>query len=289
MRKTRLNVQALARREPRLMRALLPPPGFVAASLDLGSGEPVVTAEFSKDRNYTNACFDMVGKAPFYDKENVLQISDIYLMVASISPIGKDQIRAAWDKLWDGKTFAEQWLHDAEVIKTALKKVRQIHKMLVLGIGYSMQPRKMVKSMYENGFELSLENAKKFYDAYWALFPGVRRFSNQLEWRLKQEGFIINPFGYRLTPEPRLGFNYFCQSSVSGIMHVLTAKLFAAAPYARFAALIHDELVIELPEDKVEQFKLDKERAVASLNEDLSWSLKIRCGLVFGRDWYDAK
>lgn len=288
-RPARLNVQALARREPRLMRALLPPPEYTLASCDLGAGEPTVTAEYSKDRNYTNACFNMVGKAPYYDKESVLQISDIYLMVMSASPIGKHILRAAWDKDWNGKTFAEQWLDDAEIIKSALKRARQIHKILVLGIGYSMQPRTMVKSMYENGFELSLEDAKKFYDAYWALFPGVRRFSNQLEWQLKQEGYIVNPFGYRLTPEPRLGFNYFCQSSVSGIVHVLTAKLFAAAPYARFAALIHDELIIELPLDKVEQFKIDKERAVDSLNEDLGWALKIRCGLVFGKDWYDAK
>lgn len=284
----RLNVQGLSRKESRLMSAILPDPGNVIVSIDLSAGEPSVTASFSGDTNYRWATVDGVGKAPQYIN-GLLKIDDIYLMVMSVSPIGRHKIAEAWHKAWPAGTFAQQWVADAEVIKTALKKDRQVHKILVLGIGYGMQPRKMVKQMYENGFDLSLEDAKKFFDAYWSLFPEVRRFSLQLERQLKRDGYIVNPFGYRLTPEPRLGFNYFIQSSVSGIMHVFTAKLFAAAPYARFLTCIHDELLVEIPKVKLDEFRKDKERATDSLNEDLGWNVAIRTGFVAGSCWYTAK
>lgn len=284
----KLNAQGLARREPLLMRAILPEPGHVAVSIDLASGEPSVTAHFSKDTNYRWATIDGVGKAPEY-RNNLLMIDDIYLMLMSISPIGKQKIADAWKKDWNGKTFAEQWLADPEVIKNALKRDRQVHKILALGIGYSMGPKKMVKQMYESGFTLSYEDAKKFYDAYWSLFSGVRKLSFQLEQQLERDGFLINPFGYRLTPEPRKAFNYFIQSSVSGIMHVFTAKLMAAAPYIHFTTCIHDELIVSCPKERIEEFRKDKERATDSLNEDLGWSVKIRTGFATGVDWYSAK
>lgn len=284
----RLNVQGLARREKRLLGALLPETGHVVVSIDLSAGEPSVTASFSGDTNYRWATIDGVGKTPKY-VNNILMIDDVYLQTMSVSPLGRNKMQEAFQRDWSGKTFQEQWLVDPEVIKSALKKDRQLHKILVLGIGYGMQPRKMTKQMYENGYELSLEDAKKFFDAYWSLYAGVRRFALSLERQVRHEGFIVNPFGYRLTPEPRNAFNYFVQSSVSGIMHVFTAKLFAAAPYARFLTCIHDELLVEIPKEKIEIFRRDKERATDSLNEDLKWNVAIRTGFAVGKDWYEAK
>lgn len=285
---SKLNVQGLARRETRLMSCILPEEDCAVVSIDLSAGEPSVTASFSGDKNYRWATVDGVDKAPEY-VNGLLKIDDIYLMVMSVSPIGRTKVLEAWNRTWPAGTFAQQWLKDSEVIKSALKRDRQIHKILVLGIGYGMQPKKMVKQMYENGFDLSLEDAKKFFDAYWRLFPDVRRLSLGLERQLRRDGFIVNPFGYRLTPEPRLGFNYFIQSSVSGIMHVFTAKLFAAAPYAQFISCIHDELLVNVPKVRLEEFRRDKERATDSLNADLRWDVAIRTGFVDGKNWYEAK
>lgn len=270
------------------MSAIQPDPGNVIVSIDLSAGEPSVTAHFSKDANYKWATVDGVGKVPEY-RNGILRIDDLYLMVMSVSPLGAEKMRAAFDRDWAGLTFQEQWMKDPEVIKTALKKDRQLHKILVLGIGYGMQPKKMVEQMRENGFTLTFEQAKKFFDAYWALFSGVRRLALKLEAEVKYEGSLINPFGYRLTPEPRKAFNYFIQSSVSGIMHIFTAKLFAAAPYATFITCVHDELLVEVPKDMIETFRKDKERATDSLNEDLGWSVAMRTGFVVGSNWYEAK
>jgi hypothetical protein len=72
-------------------------------------------------------------------------------------------------------------------------------------------------------------------------------------------------------------------------MHVFLAKLMAAAPYCTYCLLIHDEVVMEVDDDMLEQFRIDNNRATDSLNEDLNWSVKIRTGFVPGKDLYSAK
>jgi DNA polymerase I-like protein with 3'-5' exonuclease and polymerase domains len=289
LKEPKLNLQAISRRDKGLMSCMISDPGMVVVGIDLVAAEPSVTANFSKDPNYRWATVDGVGKAPFYNADGVLMIDDMYLQVMSVSPLGADKMREAFNRDWDGKTFSEQWLIDSEVVKSALKKDRQVHKILCLGLSYGMSPKKMVKSMYDAGHQISYQQAKDFHEAYWRLYRGVERFSKQLAKQLTIDGYIINPFGYRLTPEPRLGFNFFIQSSVSGIMHVYSAKLFAAAPYAQFLTIIHDEIVAEVPEGRVEEFRVAAQRATDSLNEDLKWDVPVRTGFVFGGSWFEAK
>lgn len=284
----RLNVQGLARKDQGLLSCIVPDPGWVTVSIDLAAGEPSVTSHFTQDRNYRYACFDGVGKRPEY-QNNVLMIDDIYLMTMSVSPIGRDKMREAYEKPWPGGSFADQWMADAEHVKSALKKDRQVHKILALGLSYGMGAKKMSKQMYDAGFDLSLRDAKAFFYAYWELFSGVRRFADKLTAIVEQDKAIVNPFGYRLTPDPRKAFNAFIQSSVSGIMHVFTAKLMAAAPYSRFITCIHDELLVDVPADRVEEFRRHKDQATDSLNEDLKWTVNIRTGFAVGTNWYEAK
>lgn len=271
------------------MNCMVPDEGMTIVGIDLVAAEPSITANFSRDPNYRFATVDGVGSAPFY-RDGVLMIDDMYLQVMSVSPLGAAKMREAFDADWNGLTFAQQWVKDAEVIKGALKKHRQVHKILCLALSYGMQPKKMVKSMYDAGHQITLQQAKDFYAAYWELYKGVAKFSKRLSRQLEIDGYIINPFGYRLTPEPRLGFNYFIQSSVSGAIHVYTAKLFAAAPYAEFLTIIHDEILAEVPTEKVEEFRIAAQRATDSLNEDLNWDVKIRTGFAPSAiSWYHAK
>ena len=284
----RLNVQGLSRREKGLLSCIVPDDGYTTVSIDLSAGEPTVTSHFSQDKNYMYACFDGVGKRPFYEN-GVLKIDDIYLMVMSVSPIGKSTMAEAWKRAWPAGSFADQWMEDCEVIKKYLKTARQLHKILALGIGYSMGPKKMVKQMYEAGYALSLKDARAFYKAYWELFSGVRTLSDNLTAQVEEDKYLVNPFGFRVTPEPFKAFNAFIQSTVSGIMHVFSVKLMAAAPYTQWVTCIHDELIIDCPTNRLDEFKSDVARATASLNEDLGWSVAIRTGFAPGKDWYEAK
>jgi hypothetical protein len=288
----KLNPQGLARRAPELMKCLPAPKGYTYASTDLGAGEPTVTAHFTQDPMYRYAAFEGVGKAPYY-KNNVLMIDDIYLMAMSVSPIGRLKMWEIFNETYDGLTFAERWLDpedpDHEWAKSLIGAQRKLHKMLALALGYGMGPKKMVKQAREAGYTISDEEAREFYNAYWKLFKKIRKFADKLGNMITNKGFIVNPFGYRLVPEPHKGYNYFIQSTVSGLMHEYRRKMAHFAPYAIYGALIHDEFLYIVPDDMLEQFRIDKGKAVDALNQDLKWSVNIRAGLVYGKTLYEAK
>ncbi len=287
-----LNVQAMARREPLLMRAVRPTPGNVFVSVDLSAGEPTIITEFSKDPYYTAATFSMNGKAPYYDASDVLLIDDIYLMGMSVSPMGKDRmLRAFYEEKIDGMSFQEAWVKNPELIqKGLLKEERAFHKTLILGLGYSMYAPKMVESAYKAGYQLSLPDAKKFYKAYWNLFKDVKALGQRLQYQHQSKGSLTNIFGYRLVPDKKhKALNYFIQSSVSGLINALCAKYFTVCKSAKFVTVIHDEIIFEIPKDEIEECKSLFFKSLGSLNEDLGWSVKVRCGWKEGSDFYEAK
>jgi hypothetical protein len=285
----RLNIQALARRDKPLMSSLKAPEGFVYISCDLASGEPTVISHFSQDKNYHAATFGMVGKAPFY-QGNVLKIDNLYFSVASVSPTGRDRVKELFNTTWNGLTFSEQWLANSDVIKDADKPWYTFHKVLTLGLGYMMGPRKLVTTAYDAGHILPFKTAKEFHKEYWSLFGDVWKLAKLLEAKYNRDKFLINPFGYRLKPDkPYKALNYFIQSSVSGIMHVLCAKFFAIAPWAEFVTIIHDELIMLVKIVDLERTKTAMKQAEESLNADLKWRTKIRVGWKEGRDMYEAK
>lgn len=287
-RETRLNVQGLARREPLLMTTMVASENNTFVSIDLAAGEPTVSTHFSQDEMYKYATFDGVDKAPFY-RDGRLYIDDIYLMVMSVSPIGHVKMQETFDAVWPAGTFADQWLADPEVIKKKLKTERQVHKMLALALGYGCGPKKMVKQCYEAGYELSFKDAKTFHRAYWQLFSGLKRFSDRCAREVETNGVIINPFGYRGKCEPHKAFNFFIQSSVSGIMHVYLAELAELAPYMHLVTIIHDELLVEVPKVRLEEFRKHKEEATMNLNKYLGWTVAIRTGFAVGDSLYEAK
>lgn len=253
------------------------------------AGEPTIVAEMSKDPAYRYAVCDGVGQRPYY-KDGTLYIDDVYLMVMSRSPIGKDYLRGVVDN-WDvsGKTFTDQWMEDREAILKVVKTQRNTHKIMVLGLMYGMGPTTMVKHMYNKGYQLTPKDAKAFHTEFWSTFGGVKAFSKAAQRTVERDRRLVNPFGYRCVPEPHKAFNAYIQSSVNGIIGVFCIKLFTIAPYAKLITIIHDELLVEVPDDKLEQFRTDSVTAVQSLNDDLGWSIAIRTGFVVGKDWYDAK
>lgn len=287
-RQKRLNIQGLARREPLLQHCFPAPNDSVYVSIDLAAGEPSVTTHFSQDTNYRYATFDGVGKRPFY-RDDVLMIGDIYLMSASINPLHTSTMKGAFDKTWPAGSFADQWVADDEIIKKALKAPRTFNKMAALGFSYGMGAKKFVKQAYDQGFSIDLRSAKELHYNYWQLFADVRRFANRLAKQREMDGYIVNPFGYRSIAEPHKAFNAFIQSSVSGIMHVYLMLLSTIAPYMKLITVIHDELLVEIPKDLVEQFRKDSQTATDELNTQLGWTVLIRTGFAVGKDFYDAK
>jgi len=278
-----INLPALARRDAAFMKCWKADPGKTFVSQDVVSLEPSVTAHFSRDKNYRWATVDGIGKAPFYDGD-VLMIDDVYLMTASVLPPTAHKIRKAWD---DG--VFNSWLTDPEAVKKALKSPRTFAKVCALGLGYGMGAKKLQKTCEEAGVLLTFQEAKAVKARYWELFSGLREFADILAFRAERDGFIINPFYYRITPEPHKAFNAYIQSSASGVLDLYCAYLFEERPDFEFVALIHDEVIYQCADETIKDLPAITDKVSKELNEALKWSVPIRFGTITCKTFEEFK
>ena len=255
---------------------------------DISAAEPSIISQYSGDKNYIYAAFEGVGKPAYYSDKDLLMLDDVYLMLASRNPVSRDRVREAFNDKYGGVIGFEQWAIDKSVVKAEIKSERAFNKPAALGIGYSMQGPRLVTTMYNEGKVISLKDAKQVVYSYWhELFPDVAKLRDYLQLKVKKEKQLINPFGFRMTPPPRKALNYFIQSSVNGIIDMLMIEWFESAPYIEFCTIIHDEIVIECPEDKLDEAKLKLDEALVRLNKTLNWSVNIRMGWEVLDNWYD--
>lgn len=295
-----LNPQGLSRRNEDLMACMLPEPGEIFVSVDAEQGEPTVTSHFSRDPNYYDACFGLVGKKPYY-KDGILKIGDVYLTGASVSPIGSKTMREAFNTTYGGMTFADKWVEDPGFLKDQLKEVRAFHKTLMLAMQYGQMAKGMVSYAYDSGYSLSLPHATTFYNRYWKeLFIKVYALKQALKKRYKRDGFVTTTFGYRLVPSKTDDIlNYFIQSHVTGLMQLLTIKFFEYIEdrglcypglTARYIKIIHDEIIFATPDNEnVPHVKRAYYDALNWVNETLDWTVKMGSGWKQGTNLYEAK
>jgi hypothetical protein len=253
------------------------------------AAEPSVTCQLTKDEAYYAAVFGMQGKRPYY-AEDVLKISDLYLTTCSFSPIGAKAMREAFDSIIDGIPWPDMWLIDKEKCLAPLKKPRKLHKILALAVAYGCGPKKLVQIAFENGFIISMEVARAFYKRYWQWAPKIQAFGKRLETQFERDGYLVNPIGYRLTPDSSFHcFNAMIQSTVSGIMQLLVPMIQEACPWEQFVAIIHDEELSLCPNDKLEESRLGTQIAEQKLADTLKWDIRIGIGFAPGKSLYEAK
>lgn len=287
----RLNPQGLSRKYKPLMECIVADEGKSFVSIDLSAGEPSILAHYSKDPNYYAATFGMVGKKPYIDDSGILQISDIYLMGASVSPTGRGIIRQEYEK-----GAFDNWVEDEDSVKDKqpIKGVRKDHKAQILGMGYEMGPTKMVTQAHDAGQIVTLADAAAFHKAYWTeLFPVIQKTKDILASQFKKQGYLVNRFGFLLRPDsPHKCLNYFIQSSVSGLMYALWVLIVKNTPdhlELLLEGIIHDEFVIQVLDSDLQEMKQVIDDSVDELNAWLKWSVAIRTGWVVGKNFFEAK
>jgi DNA polymerase I-like protein with 3'-5' exonuclease and polymerase domains len=285
----KINLPALARRDQGFMQCFKAPEGKTFVSCDFSSLEPSITAHFSGDKFYTYACYGGIGQEPWFHESGTLMADDIYLMTASRMP-GLDTPIHSFFSSAENRAL---WVSNKEAVTghKIVKPIRSKAKPACLGFGYGMRARKFVKQAYDAGMDVSYDQAKGMYDAYWEVFADVQKFSKTLEAVVKKNGTITNPFGYRLTPEPHKAFNAFIQSSASGVVDILTMLLFPKLKNASLVAIVHDELVYTIP-DTQEDIELARQAqidAVNELNQILGFNVPMRLSFTVARTFAEIK
>jgi DNA polymerase I len=188
----------------------------------------------------------------------------------------------------------------AKVYGAALSDVtpemRSHVKQFSYGIAYGMSAYGVSQRL---GVEM--DEAASFVETYYAQFPKLKEFLSAQVEKAKIDGFTTTMFGRRrYLPElrspnyrlralgERMALNAPIQGSAADIIKKAMIGVDAALreePCAKMLLTVHDELVFEIPEAKLEQ-------ARAIIEEQMTKAADLRCGLAVdvhtGTNWAGA-
>jgi DNA polymerase I len=175
---------------------------------------------------------------------------------------------------------------------------RSIAKMINFGIVYGISAFGLSENL-----EIPREEAQAYIDAYLARFPRVQDFIQRTIEQAREDGYTTSLLGRR-RPVPelrasnrqtrslgeRLAVNFVMQGSNADIIKVamiaIHRRLREEGRAARLVLQIHDELLLEAPENEVAALKgLVREEMIAAYELDPPLAVDVGAG----DDWNEAK
>jgi DNA polymerase-1 len=240
----------------RIRQAFIAPPGFKLLAADYSQIELRIMAHLSGDEGLL---------AAFASDQDVHRATAAEVFGLSLEAVTADQRRSA--------------------------------KAINFGLIYGMSAFGLAKQL---GLERS--QAQAYVDRYFERYPGVRRYMDETRAGARRSGFVSTVFGRRLyLPDinarnsqirqyaERSAINAPMQGTAADIikraMIGVAAWLDSEEPRARLIMQVHDELVVEVPEDRAEHVGANVARIMEGAAE-LRVPLRVDRGL--GANWDEA-
>ena len=216
-------------------------------------------------------------------------------LLAHIS--GDESMRAAFTGGQDIHTAtAAQVFHVAPADVTP--EMRRSAKAVNFGIVYGISAFSLSQDI-----GVSVAEAKTYMEAYFATFPGVRKYMDSVVETAKETGYVetilhrrrdlpelkSSNFNLRSFGE-RVALNMPIQGTAADVMKLAMVaahkRLKAELPEARLVLQVHDELIVECPEAQAET-------AAKLLEEEMehvvSLSVPLTAEAHWGKNWLEAK
>ncbi|MGH8705217.1 MAG: DNA polymerase, partial [Burkholderiales bacterium] len=189
----------------------------------------------------------------------------------------------------------------AEVFGVPLDKVtadeRRTAKVINFGLIYGMSAFGLARAL---GIERA--TAQAYIESYFSRYPGVKRFMDQTRERARSLGYVETVFGRRLwLPEMKSGSPQRRQAAeraaINAPMQGTAADLIKLAMVAvqgwlgaqklatKLIMQVHDELVLEVPQDELDEVK-EKVRELMQGVAKLEVALVVDVGV--GENWDQA-
>ena len=189
----------------------------------------------------------------------------------------------------------------AEVFGIALDKVskdeRRTAKIINFGLMYGMQAFGLARNL---GTERA--TAQAYIDSYFSRYPSVRRFMDEIKEKARASGYVETLFGRRLwlpeiksgNPQRRQGAE---RAAINAPMQGTAADLIKLAMVrtqewldkeklaTKLIMQVHDELVLEVPGDELDQVKVTLKKIMESVTA-LDVALIVDIGV--GDNWDQA-
>jgi len=188
-------------------------------------------------------------------------------------------------------TFGKQ---ESEVTKNE----RNVCKIRNHSGNYMAGPHVMVKTALKYGVEMDARLSKKLLEDHKKQVPGLTRWCYEVEKTLKTTRTLTNCLGRRRVffgrlddSTTRVAVAWEPQSTVGDLNNIILRNLFRNLPSGCFPILqVHDEIVIELPEDQLEAcVDCYKKASLVPLYVSPNHVLIIPVELSFGKDWKNTK
>ncbi len=176
--------------------------------------------------------------------------------------------------------------------------MRSSAKAVNFGIVYGIGAYSLAKDI-----GVTNKEAAAYIKGYLATYPEVDNYMHRVVEAAKEQGYAETVFGRRrLLPElkstngmmrafgERVARNMPIQGTAADIIKIAMIKVFnrlkAELPEATLIMQVHDELIVEAPEEKAEL-------AAKILKEEMENAVKLKVPMTvdanFGKTWYDAK
>ena len=189
----------------------------------------------------------------------------------------------------------------AEVLGVALGDVtaeqRRAAKAINFGLIYGMSAFGLARQLGSDR-----ATAQQYVDRYFERYPGVKRYMDETRARAREQGYVETVFGRRLylpdiRSRNRQQQQYAERSAINAPMQGTAADIIKRAmiavdgwiererPGARLVMQVHDELVLEVTTDAIEQVRARLVEFMTSAAE-LDVPLKVDTGV--GANWGDA-
>jgi DNA polymerase-1 len=179
-----------------------------------------------------------------------------------------------------------------------LKEKRRFAKIVNFAIAYAVEPFGLSQRV-----GISRKEARQVIDDYYATYKGVRRFMDETPEKARETGIVRSIYG-RIRPVPtindrngqiraraeREAINMPIQGTSSDIVKIAMLRVDEALRRenltGRMVMQVHDELLIEAPQDEAERVSEILRREMTSAVE-LDVPLEVEIGV--GSNWMDAK
>jgi DNA polymerase-1 len=174
------------------------------------------------------------------------------------------------------------------------KKMYDEAKNGVYGANYGIGASK-VSRMYNIDFQ----QAKFIIERYHQAVPEIQDvYQKEIREDIDTKRVITNPFGRERVflgrPDEELyraAYSHYCQSTVADIINLALSELESGPEWMETLLQVHDELVIQVPEDKVIEGcrlvkrALEKPMVFSRIDEPLI----IPAEIATGRNWFDVE
>ena len=183
-------------------------------------------------------------------------------------------------------------------VQDVTSAMRRSAKAVNFGIVYGISPFSLSQDI-----GVTVSEAKAYMESYFAKFSGVRRYMTEVVENAKESGFVETVYHRRRAlPElkssnfnmrsfgERVALNMPIQGTAADIMKLAMLRAWEALkkelPEAKLVLQVHDELIVECPEEAAETAAEILER---EMEQVASLSVPLTAEAHWGRNWLVAK